>query len=199
MMRSNAEDLERFGPLEEASPDLLKELRRDSISTRLKLVIYCNTKEKRRFPQLETLTGIPQATWRSWWKHGVVPSGALVEAVAKQWPEFAYWLATGMTDIDCGHRMPDLHPIAQGYINNWPEGGEGSQQNDDIKSDFSAQYFEVVKTLRNEVGHHERAKYETLRNSFIFLRKKRLNEVNKNIAQKSWPEKMDELDELNKS
>ena len=194
MSQNNTEDLERFGPPGGASPELLEELRSDSISTRLKLVIYCNTKEKRRFPQLETLTGIPQATWRSWWKHGVVPSGALVEAVAKQWPEFAYWLVTGMTDIDCGHKMPDLHPIAQGYINNWPEGGDGSQQNKDIKSDFSAQYFDVVKTLKNEAAHPERARYETLRNSFIFLRKRRLNEVNKNSAQKSWPEKMEELD-----
>ena len=199
MLQSHTEDLERFGPLGDASPDLLKELRNDSISTRLKLVIYCNTKEKRRFPQLENLTGIPQATWRSWWKHGVVPSGALVEAVAKQWPEFAYWLVTGMTDIDCGHRMPDLHPISLGYINNWPEGGEGSQQNKDIKSDFSAQYFDVVKTLKEEAARHERAKYETLRNSFIFLRKRRLAEVNKNSQQKSWLEKMEEMDESQKS
>lgn len=198
MPQSNTEDLERFGPLVQASPELMKELRNDSISTRLKLVIYCCTREKRRFPLLEGLTGIPQATWRSWWNHGVVPSGALVEAVAKQWPEFAYWLVTGMTDIDCGHKMPDLHPIAQGYINNWPEGGTGSQQNSDIKSDFSAQFFEVVKAIKFETDPNERAKYETLRNSFIFLRKRRLDEVTKNSEQKSWLEQMEALDESQK-
>jgi|GEM_PF-3179531 len=167
--------------------DLAKELRRDSISTRMKLIIYAMTDEKRRFPALEGLTAIPQATWRSWWRNGVIPSGALVAAVGKQWPQFAYWLVTGMTDNDCGHIMPPLHEAAQGYIHSWPEMIVSGAPLNELKkrTNYSAEYFNLCKELRFANDANQREKHEMLKNNFLFLRKKRHEEIKENGKLKS--------------
>lgn len=119
-------------------------LRENTLATRLKLILITQTKERGRFSLLEGLTGIPAATWRTWWMRGGTPSGSLVEAAAKNWPEFAYWLVTSTTDIRCGHDMPDMaSTLAQGYVTNTPE--ESFARIQSIRSDFSKQYLKLTQ------------------------------------------------------
>ena len=120
-------------------------LRENSLSTRLKLLLLAETKDRGRYADLEVSSGISAATWRTWWNRGGAPNGSLVEATAKRWPQFAYWLVTGHTDIRCGHDMPALAPEARGYISNWPE--EGSTRNRAIKNGYSQEYLKLSNQL----------------------------------------------------
>jgi len=135
-MNSNATPL-----LPDQSADL-QQLRQDSLATRLKLLLLAETKERGRYSSLEGMTGIPAATWRTWWNRGGAPGGQLVEAAAKQWPQFAFWLATGRTDVRCGHDMPQLADAAKGYISNWPE--EGTWRKKSIKNGYGQQYLKLL-------------------------------------------------------
>ncbi|MEN3110388.1 hypothetical protein ACFONG_10300 [Uliginosibacterium paludis] len=79
---------------------------KSAIGDRLRLLISSQTPEKRRFPLLRELTGVTESTWRTWWSRGGVPSGALVEGAAKTWPEYAFWISTGVEDQQFGHFAP---------------------------------------------------------------------------------------------
>jgi hypothetical protein len=77
-----------------------------TLSARLRLAIEAETKAHGRYAFLGTRSHVPAATWRTWWNRGATPNGALVEAVASLWPQYAFWLATGRTDARCGHIKP---------------------------------------------------------------------------------------------
>lgn len=146
----------------------------------MRLVILSQTPEKRRFPILESLTGVSENTWRTWWNRGGTPSGALVEGVGRAWPEFAFWLTTGLTDVEYGHRIPKMPVELDGYINNYPE---TTLREDRI---YAAQYFKVCKEMqdadnasfekgeRQGMPQHQR---EILENTRQFIAKQRRLEV----------------------
>ena len=157
-------------------------LRENSVSTRLKLILITETKERGRFSQLEGVTGIPAATWRTWWTRGSVPSGALVEAVAKHWPHFAYWLVTGHTDVRCGHDMPSLSgTAAYGYISNWPE--ESTAREDTIEHDYSRAYLKTAIEL-DETNKKSNAAFTVKASSLRLIAQKRLQEIGANFDVK---------------
>jgi hypothetical protein len=123
----------------------LNQFREKTLNTRMKQVLLAETTERGRYSSLEFLTGIPAPTWRTWWTRASSPNGLLVEAVAKAWPQYAFWMITGQTDIRCGHDMPKLSIEAQGYISNWPE--EGSQRIKKIKSSYSKEYLKLLTQI----------------------------------------------------
>ncbi len=96
-------------------------LLRRTIGARLRLLATAKTPEKKRFERLEQETGIPSATWRTWWRREATPSGQIIEATAKAWPEHAFWLVTGITDVEAGHTMPTPPSIVRAYIDPFPE------------------------------------------------------------------------------
>jgi hypothetical protein len=158
-----------------------QQLRQNSLSTRLKLLLMAETKERGRYSSLEVETGIPAATWRTWWSRGGSPGGQLVEAAAQKWPQFAYWLVTGHTDIRCGHDMPALAPEARGYISNWPE--EATLRKKSIKNGYSQQYLKLSMQLEgNETASDVEAQMrtETLR----IVSSRRLAEITENFKTK---------------
>lgn len=77
-----------------------------SIRSRLLEVLKQRTDEARRFKSLEESTRISGATWRTFWNRNSTPSGEMVEAIARLWPQYAFWLATGGTDPLAGHVAP---------------------------------------------------------------------------------------------
>lgn len=77
------------------------------LAERMKKLITCNTVELKKYKELEELTGITTATWRSWWNRGGAPSGEMIEAVSRIWPEYAFWLVTGISDPGHGHDLPN--------------------------------------------------------------------------------------------
>jgi hypothetical protein len=76
------------------------------LTDRMKALISHKTTELKKYKELEELTGITTATWRSWWNRGGTPSGEMIEAVGKIWPEYAFWLVTGVSDALHGHSKP---------------------------------------------------------------------------------------------
>lgn len=138
-------------------------LRTNSIGTRLRIIVLACTDEKRRFSTLEAGSKVSAGTWRTWWTRGTTPSGALVEGAAKIWPEYAYWLATGCTDIRCGHDMPDLAPTAKGYLSSWPE--EASTRVENIRKTISQEYFKrcvELAELQEKGEHQNKLKFQYL-------------------------------------
>ena len=68
-----------------------------------------NTSTTRRWKELETLTGIPAANWLAAVRNKQRPTADMIEAVARAWPQYAYWLVTGSTDARYGHVCADTY------------------------------------------------------------------------------------------
>src|SRR5437879_1798704 len=91
-----------------------------SIHARLKAIILAETDDSGRFGWLQKKTGISRTTWQTWWeKEDAPPGGRLIEAAARLWPEYAFWLATGIVDLEYGHSFPKTLPKSV----TWPEHG----------------------------------------------------------------------------
>lgn len=79
-----------------------------NITDRMKTLVNFKTTELKKYKEMEELTHITAASWRSWWNRGGPPSGEMIEAVCAIWPDYAFWLVTGITDFDHGHNSPLL-------------------------------------------------------------------------------------------
>lgn len=51
-------------------------------------------------------TGVPSQRWRSVFTRRQKPTPAMIESVAKLWPQYAFWIVTGITDSVNGHIAP---------------------------------------------------------------------------------------------
>ncbi|MBK1889960.1 hypothetical protein Undi14_07910 [Undibacterium sp. 14-3-2] len=78
----------------------------ETITDRVKNLISHKTTAAKRFKELEDLTKIPSGTWRTWWNKESRPSGEMIEAIGQIWPEYAFWLITGIQDSEYGHLRP---------------------------------------------------------------------------------------------
>ncbi|WP_155624801.1 hypothetical protein [Burkholderia vietnamiensis] len=61
------------------------------------------TDPRQRFKELSERTGISAESWKTFWNRGTKISGEMVEALGKAWPQYAFWLTTGITDQTHGH------------------------------------------------------------------------------------------------
>lgn len=77
-----------------------------NLSERLRLVVETVTPPTRRFVALEERTEIKAETWRTWWNRGGKASADMIQAVAESYPEYAFWIATGVEDFAHGHTSP---------------------------------------------------------------------------------------------
>lgn len=80
---------------------------KNTLSGRLHLLITERTDEYRRFKSLETMTSIPSDTWKSWYHGRQRPTADMIEAICRCWPENAFWLTTGLSDVTHGHNPPE--------------------------------------------------------------------------------------------
>jgi hypothetical protein len=60
-----------------------------------------------RFRSLAEISTITADSWKGTWHHKQRPTSEMVQFVARTWPQFAFWLCTGITDQRHGHRAPD--------------------------------------------------------------------------------------------
>jgi hypothetical protein len=77
-----------------------------NIADRLKTLIDTNADKRGKFAQLEGMTNISSENWKSFYYGRQRPNPDMIEAVAKLWPEHAFWLVTGITDAQRGHIDP---------------------------------------------------------------------------------------------
>ncbi|VVE49531.1 hypothetical protein PCO31111_04637 [Pandoraea communis] len=75
---------------------------------RIKEVIDTVVPRHRRFKALEELSGVRAQTWRSIYDGRQRATEEAILALCKNWPKYAYWLGTGMTDEEHGHSSPIL-------------------------------------------------------------------------------------------
>lgn len=73
------------------------------IKDRLLLILRANTPSSRRAASLSALSGIAAASWQKVLDLKQKPTLEMVQWVAMQWPNYAFWLATGITDARHGH------------------------------------------------------------------------------------------------
>lgn len=84
-----------------------------SAKDRLRLLIESMAPEKGRFGYLASIGGGSAESWKAFWHGRQRPTCDMLEAAARQWPEFAFWLITGITDQQNGHHAPqtaDTYP-----------------------------------------------------------------------------------------
>ena len=77
-----------------------------NISERLKLILKAEMTTHKRFKTLEELTGISAESWRAFENDRQKPSADMVAWVSKLWPDYAFWLATGITEPEFRHVAP---------------------------------------------------------------------------------------------
>lgn len=77
------------------------------LSDRLRKLIEIVMPPTRRFAMLEEQTNVKAETWRTWWNRGGKASAEMIQGVGQAWPEYAFWLVTGTSDLRHGHRSPD--------------------------------------------------------------------------------------------
>lgn len=90
-----------IGSIEPIVKDFMK-----NINERARLLIETETNESRRFKQLEEITNIPSATWKTFWNRGNNPSSLMIEQICKHWPEYTLWLMTATDDVIGGQISP---------------------------------------------------------------------------------------------
>jgi len=56
--------------------------------------------------KLANQTGIVATRWRKAYTHQQRPTPDMIEALCRLKPEYAFWIATGITDAENGHKAP---------------------------------------------------------------------------------------------
>lgn len=81
-----------------------------NLQERLKRVLEAETPARGRFSELERLSAheIPSASWTSVWHGRQRPTAEMIELVCQTWPQYALWIATGITEPTSGHEAPGL-------------------------------------------------------------------------------------------
>lgn len=108
------------------------------ISVRMKHVIRSSTEESRRFKRLEDELGVSASSWKSWWHGRQRATEEMIHAVCKRWPQYAFWITTGIDDAQYGHAAP---------------AGDGFPSDGD-EQPSSTRYFTEVIALRDAAIKH---------------------------------------------
>ena len=80
-------------------------------SIRMKAVLQEKTEGSRRFKMLEEKTKIPATNWTNWYHGRQRATQEMIQALSRLYPEYAFWIATGITDWTHGHTCP-AHAVA---------------------------------------------------------------------------------------
>lgn len=93
------------------------------ITDRLLEIVEAETDPRNRFKILEEETGIAKNSWTAVWHRRQRPTAEMIEAIAKRWPDYAFWLACGDTEPERGHIAPpsteSTFPIVRGVPQLW--------------------------------------------------------------------------------
>lgn len=77
------------------------------IRDRLNAIVSWAVPGRGRFRQLEERSGISQESWKATWHNKQRPTSDMIQVVARAWPEYAFWMVTGVTDQFHGHHAPE--------------------------------------------------------------------------------------------
>lgn len=77
-----------------------------TLEDRLRLLIAAVTSTDRKWKDMERATGVPAASWVDFNREKKRATAEMVEAVSRAWPQFSFWLSTGIVDPAYGHISP---------------------------------------------------------------------------------------------
>lgn len=78
----------------------------ETLEDRLRKLIDAEAPGTRKWKDMETATGVSSSSWQDFHRGKKRATAEMIEALAKKWPEYAFWLATGISDPDFGHGAP---------------------------------------------------------------------------------------------
>jgi hypothetical protein len=81
------------------------------IKQRLIEIINHRTPNRGRYGLLEKQTGISAQVWQHVYHGRTNLDAKHIEAIAKIFPEYAYWITTGQTIPEAGQTSPDLEQL----------------------------------------------------------------------------------------
>lgn len=84
---------------------------------------------------LEARTAISRKSWNNFFRSKQSSTPAMIEASASLWPQFAFWLVTGITDVVNGHVAPES-------VRTFPE-------RETVEDEWSTKYFATQLRLRS--------------------------------------------------
>lgn len=76
------------------------------LNKRLIEIVDTVTDAAKRWREMEDVTGIPRKRWQNVSRGVQRATEEMIEAIGEHWPQYAYWLVTGRSDIANGHRSP---------------------------------------------------------------------------------------------
>jgi hypothetical protein len=76
------------------------------ISQRVLKLIASQTEPKRRLADLQNRTGISSANWKHVWARRQRPTAMMIQALCLAWPQYAFWLVTGISSGEIGCYCP---------------------------------------------------------------------------------------------
>jgi hypothetical protein len=99
----------------------------------------------RKWKTLEELTGITTHSWQKAYLGKQRPTADMLEALAQHWPQYAFWMMTGITHLEAMHRCPIGSPP-------WPSSLEDQAYFETINDRSFETILEVKKFLREHAG-----------------------------------------------
>lgn len=90
-----------------------------SLNERALLAVLAVTPERGRPRFLEERTSVPAESWKKFLLGRQRATLEMLEAVCREWPEYAFWISTGLTDVEHGHVaisgvLPAIEPAEEG-------------------------------------------------------------------------------------
>lgn len=116
-----------------------------NIEVRSRLLLEHITNKKNDWKLLERATGIPAEKWRQFGRGSTAPSSAMLEALGRNWPQYAFWLMTGVSDELHGHHAPNA---ALAFPNFHPTTAyQATRVTDHTGSEKTISYFQSASQL----------------------------------------------------
>ncbi|MBR7791684.1 hypothetical protein KDM87_03685 [Undibacterium sp. FT147W] len=181
----------------------------ENIRSRMISIVTKHFPEKGRFAWLEEQTGISRTTWNTFWRReSATPSGEMVQAIARLYPRYAFWLASGMTDQEYGHRYPQGSPLAKNYpetryveeLNKFDEYFEHCkemqmrQYDNDTKGYSPEEHTEAIETLEY-LSWQRRIELNGLQDKSIETIKAMVADRRKKMHEKEMQDRINQHDE----
>jgi hypothetical protein len=133
---------------------MVEENQRSDLSKRLLALVDAKlSEEKNFFAALERATDVDRETWKHWYqKTSVVdPSTKLLTGAFYAWPQYAFWLATGIDDEKFGH----IAVQENGKATNSRLGLDGPIKRVRLSTEFYLDSLRKVHTCHSDdIDHH---------------------------------------------
>lgn len=98
--------------------------------------------ERGKWRNLEEKTGVSAQKWKHVYGGNQKPTPEIIEAIARYWPQYAFWMVTGVTDSINGHIAP---PTALTF----PECQQPGFQLSGSSREYFSRSIELIDNLYN--------------------------------------------------